>query len=161
MKTILFKTLSLFIVILTFVACKNETTPTQEEVIDIDKIKTEIQNKENEFAEIFNSGQIKSIGYYADDAVSFSQNHQALIGKQAIVEYYISNIDTNGNKISFTTNEVFVFDKGERVLEIGYFKVVNLNDSLINSGNYMSLFEKRNGQYYSLRDMSVTDIPIE
>ena len=43
-------------------------------VIDKDQIKKDVQDRENEYAAIYNSGEIKKIGYYADDAVTFYQN---------------------------------------------------------------------------------------
>jgi hypothetical protein len=47
------------------------------------------------------------------------------------------------------------------VLEIGSYKVVDSNNYIVNSGNYMSLFVKRDGKYVSLRDMSASDIPVQ
>jgi hypothetical protein len=32
-------------------------------------------------------------------------------------------------------------------------------DTKLESGNYISLFEKRNGKYVCVRDMAVSDIP--
>jgi ketosteroid isomerase-like protein len=163
MKNRILKAVFLIGILPLFIACNPSKDGEVKTTVNTELIKKEIQEKENEFAEIFNSGEIKSIGYYAEDAISFSQNHEPLIGRQAILDYYKSNIDSISsiNTISFTTKEVMVFDNGDRVLEIGYFKVVNDSNITINSGNYMSLFEKREGKYVSLRDMSVTDIPIE
>jgi len=127
-------------------------------VIDKEQIKKEIQAKEDEFAETYNSGVTKNIGYYADDAVSFYQNRAPLVGKQAIVEFLKSGLDSNSNKISFKTNEIFVSNDGNQVVEIGYFKVVDSANTTINSGNYMILFEKRNGKYVSVREMSASDM---
>ena len=53
----------------------------------------------------------------------------------------------NSNKISFKTNDVFVSSDGNQVVEVGYFKLVDSANTIINTGNYMSLFEKRNGKY--------------
>ena len=61
--------------------------------------------------------------------------------------------------ISFKTNDVFVSSDGNQVVEIGYFKLVDSANAVINTGNYMSLFEKRDGKYVSVRDMSASDIP--
>ena len=52
-------------------------------VIDKEQIKKEIQAKENEFAETYNSGIAKAIGYYADDAITFTQNRAPLVGKDS------------------------------------------------------------------------------
>jgi len=163
MKNNFAKGLVLICMIAALNACntKKEDTPTV--VIDKEQIKKEIQAKENLFAETYNAGEKKRIGYYADDAISFAQNRAPLVGKEAIVEYLLEGIDSNinSNKISFTTNEVFVSNDGIQVVEIGFYKVVDSTDTIINSGNYMSLFEKRDGNYVSVRDMSVSNLPFE
>ena len=144
-------------------ACDTNKSETTSIVIDKEQIKKEIQARENEFAETYNSGIPKSIGYYSDDAVSFTQNRAPLVGKEAIVEYLFGSINqtTQSNKISFTTNEVFVSNDGNQVVEIGYYKVVDSTNTAVNTGNYMVLFEKRNGRYVCVRDMSASDMPLE
>src|SRR6476659_5964 len=89
------------IITLTF-ACNSK----KEVVVDKEQIKKEIQAKEDEFASVYNSGVLKNIGYYADDATSFFQIRQPLVGKEAIIEFLKSDVMTNPNKISFKTNEV-------------------------------------------------------
>jgi len=144
-------------------ACNTKETEPVAAVIDKEQIKKEIQAKENEFAETYNSGIAKAIGYYADDAITFSQNRAPLVGKPAIVEYLMSDFNpaNKSNRISFTTNEVFVSNDGNQVVEIGYYKVVDSTNTAVNTGNYMSLFEKRNGRYFSVRDISASDMPIK
>ena len=125
--------------------------------VDKEEIKKVIQAKENEFAETLNSGVIKNIGYYADDATSFFQNTAPLVGKEAIIDFFRSGLDSNFNKISMKTNEIFSSNDGNLVVEIGYFKVVDSANNPVNSGNYITLFQKRNGKYVALRDMSASD----
>ena len=143
-------------------SCNTKKEDIQIAVIDKEQIKKEIQAKENLFAETYNSGERKKIGYYADDAVSFAQNRAPLVGKEAIVEFLLDGIESNdnSNKISFTTTEVFPSNDGVQVLEIGYYTVIDSTNTAINTGNYMSLFEKRDGQYVCLRDMSASDMPM-
>ena len=160
MKHKFFETAVLTCMITLAVAC----SPKKEEpvvTIDKEKIKQEIQAKENQFAELYNSGEFKNIGYYADDAISFAQNKEPLVGREAIVNYYKTGRDSSspGTKISFTTNEVFVSNDANQVIELGYYKLVDSADILLNSGNYMILFEKRNGNYVSVREMSASDMP--
>jgi ketosteroid isomerase-like protein len=141
-------------------ACNSKKESTAA-VVDKEQIKKEIQAKEDEFAATYNAGVLKNIGYYADDATSFFQNRPPLVGKQAIIDFLKSDDMANPNKISFKTNEVFVSNDGNQVVEIGYFKVVDSTNTAINTGNYMVLFEKRNGKYVSVRDMSASDRPVE
>lgn len=144
-------------------ACNPQKKESVTTGVDKEQIKKEIQAKEDQFAETYNAGEKKKIGYYADDAVSFSQNQAALVGRDAIVEYLLADINskTKSNKISFTTNEVFPSNDGNLVVEIGSYKVVDSTNTAINTGNYMVMFEKRDGKYVSVRDMSASDMPIE
>jgi ketosteroid isomerase-like protein len=164
MKKQLIKVAFLSCVISLTIACssKKEESSTAP-VIDKEQIKKEIQAKEDEFAATYNAAEMKNIGYYADDAISFSQNKAPLVGRQAIVEYLKAGIDSSskGNKISFVTNEVFPSSDGNQVVEIGYYKLSDSTDVAINTGNYMVLFEKRDGRYVSVREMSASDMPLE
>jgi ketosteroid isomerase-like protein len=143
-------------------ACNNKKEESSAAVVDkVDKeqIKKEIQAKEDEFAATYNASVLKDIGYYADDAISFYQNRPALVGKEAIIEFLKADLATNTkNKISFKTQEVFVSSDGNLVVELGHFTVIDSTNMGINKGNYMSLFEKRNGKYVCVRDMSASDV---
>lgn len=163
MKTNILNSLIIICLLSLLIACNTNKTESDKVVIDKEQIKKEIQAKENEFAETYNSGVAKAIGYYADDAITFAQNREPLVGKAAIVEYLMAdlNSDTKSNKISFTTNEVFISNDGNQVVEIGYYRVVDSTNTDINTGNYMVLFEKRNGKYVCVRDMSTSDMPLE
>ena len=141
---------------------KEESTATAV-AIDKEQIKKEIQAKEDEFASLYNGAELRDIGYYADDATTFAQNKAPLVGKQAIIEYLKAGMDSSsrGNKISFLTREVFPSNDGNQVVEVGYYKLVDSTNTAINTGNYMVLFEKRDGRYVSVRDMSASDIPLD
>jgi ketosteroid isomerase-like protein len=145
------------------IACNTKKSEPVVQVVDKEQIKKEIQAKEDEFAATYNAGEKKNIGYYAEDAITFSQNAAPHVGKTAIVEYLMANIDSlnKSNKISFTTKEVFVSNDGNQVVEIGYYKVVDSANNPVNTGNYMTLFVKRDGKYVCLRDMSASDMPVE
>lgn len=112
---------------------------------------------------MYNTGELKNIGYYAEDATVFAQNKAPLVGKDTIVSYLKAGLasSTKGNNISFTTNEIFASNDGNQVVEIGYFKLVDSLGVAINTGNYMILFEKRDGKYVSVREMSASDMPLD
>ncbi len=163
MKMKVFTGLLFFFLMSIIISCNTKSTNQPASVIDTEQVKKDIQAKENEFAETYNSGILKNIGYYADDAISFSQNSPPEVGKEAIIKFFKAHMDSLSvhDKISFKTNEVFVSNDGNQVVEIGYFKLVDTLNNVVNSGNYMTLFIKRDGKYLSLRDMSVSDIPLE
>src|SRR3954468_6431119 len=146
-------------IITLLVACNTQKEKSLTTVVDKEQIKKEIQMKEDEFAATYNAGVVKDIGYYADDATSFYQNRPALVGKEEIVEFLKADLSASArNKISFKTNEVFVSGDGNLVVEVGHFTVVDSTNTGVNKGNYMSLFEKRNGKYVCVRDMSASDV---
>jgi len=160
MKNEVIKGVSLLFVMLILNACGTKTKE-QVAVIDKEQIKKEIQAREDAFAELYNTGELKDIGYYADDAITFYQNKAPLVGRPAIVDFLKSDLVSNTDRITFKTNEVFVSNDGIQVVEIGSYIVVDSTNTPINTGNYMSLFEKRNGNYFCIRDMSASDMPVE
>ena len=164
-KAIISGSLMLFMLACNNSASEKNTSQDQPAAADVkvdkEKIKQEIQAKEDEFAETYNSGVLKNIGYYADDAVTFHPNRAPLVGKQAIINFLKTDLESNSNKIMFKTNEVFVSNDGNQVVELGNYKVIDSTNTTINTGNYMSLFEKRNGRYVCVRDMSASVMPME
>ncbi len=164
MNNLIVKGVLLSCMVTLMISCKPKKEVPLVTVIDTAQIKKEIQAKEDEFAATYNSHEMKNIGYYADDAISFSQNKAPLVGKKSITEYLIANMDSpaKSNKISYKTNEIYVSNEGNQVVEIGYYQVVEAtNNSTINSGNYICLFVKRDGKYFCLRDMSTSDVPLK
>jgi len=157
------KGITLACIISLLISCNAKKEEAVPGMVDKEQVKKDIQAKEDEFAATYNSGILKSIGYYADDATTFAQNKQPLVGKQAIIEYLKTGLDSSssGNNISFVTKEVFPSNDGNQVVEIGYYTLVDSANTPINTGNYMVLFEKRNGSYVSVRDMSASDMPLD
>ena len=149
MKNMILKGCALCCIIVLMLACNAK--------IDKEQIKKEIQAKEDSFANVYNSGEVRSIGYYADDAKSFYPNRPPLVGKEQIVAFLTSDMTSPIDKIKFKTNEVFVSNDGNLVVELGSFSVVDSLNTTLNTGNYMSLFEKRDGKYVAVRDMSAAD----
>jgi len=147
--------------LLLMASCNTTGEKSTSVLMDKDQVKMDIQARENQFAEIYNSGEVKKIGYYADDAVTFYQNMAPIRSKAERMEFFEMDISASNNKISFTTIEVFPSKDGVQVLEIGYYSVIDSTNTAVNTGNYMSLFEKRDGQYVCLRDMSVSDMPLD
>lgn len=160
MKNIIVKGICLGFLSACIISCNEKKEESAGVAVDKEQIKKEIQAKEDEFATTYNAGEMKDIGYYAEDASSFYPNRAPLIGKPAIVEFLKNNLISNTDKLSFKTNEVFVSGDGNQIVELGYFTLVDSANSTINTGNYMSLFEKRNGKYVCVRDMSASDIPV-
>jgi len=161
MKNMFLKGVVLSCLVLLMISCNTNQEDSTQVAVDLEEIKKEIQARENEFAEVYNSGELKKIGYYADDAITFYQNMAPLTNKAERLEFLKPDLNSNYNKISFKTNEVFATKYGVQVLEIGAYTVVDSLNTVISTGNYMSLFEKRDGKYVCLRDMSASDMPFD
>ena len=139
------------------IACnqKKEETVATAPVVDKEQVKTEIQAIENDFATVYNTGNVDALTYYADDATSYFNGKLPIVGKDAIhqsMKEELANF-TKGDKIAFETKEVYVADNGNHVMEIGAYKFTDSTGTKIRSGNYFSLFEKRDGKYVCIRDM--------
>lgn len=147
------------------IACqpkKEEAAPAAPATVDKEQIKTELQAMETAFADALNAGKTEGINYYADDATSFEQNQPPLVGKAAIDAKLADDVkDSAGTKVTFTANEVFPSNDGNQVVEIGSYKVTDATNTVKYSGNYMALFEKRDGKYVCIRDMGASDKPAE
>src|SRR6187397_1943847 len=88
-------------VLLLVISCSNsKDKEPAASAVDKEQIKKEIQAKEDAFAELYNKGELKDIGYYADDATSFFQNRPPLVGKQAIISFLKDDIISNTDRIS-------------------------------------------------------------
>ena len=142
-------------------ACNSNNEQAAATAVDKEQVKNEIQAKEDSFAELYNKGELKDIGYYADDATSFFQNRPPIVGKDSIIAFLKADLISKNDKISFKTKEVFVSSDGMQVVEVGNYKVVDSANNPINTGNYMILFEKRDGKYVSVREMSASDMPLQ
>ena len=163
MKNKFLKSITLIVIMTLAFAChpkKNDAT-NEEPVVDKDKIKAEIVAMESVMSDMYNMRSAASEQYYADDATSFSQNKPPLVGKFAIDKSIKEDLASfpEGDVISFSVNEIFPSKSGNIVVEIGSYKVVDKENNIKFKGNYMSLFEKRDGKYVCIRDMGASDMP--
>ena len=125
---------------------------------DMSAIKAEIQSIENAWAAAFNAKDVATIvGFYADDAISMNDDQPMLVGKAAIqqgIEAEMANRKGIG-KVSFETLEVYGDET--RVTEIGKTTVKTDAAIVTYSGKYMAVWEKRNGKWLTIRDISNDD----
>src|SRR6516164_1482277 len=124
MENRILKTVLSGCIIIQVLACNEKKDEPAAVAIDKEQIKKEIQTKEDTFAEHYNRGEMKNIGYYADDATSFFQNRTPIVGKEAILAFLKADLASNPDKISFKTSEVFVSNDANQVVEVGYFTVM-------------------------------------
>lgn len=151
--------LTAFLLLLCFAtACSPEKEPEKPEIIvpDLEAVKAEIQEIENNFAAAFNTRNADAITYYAEDAISYFAGQDPIVGIDAILGHIAEELEEfpEGATISFETKEVYVTDSGENVAEIGSHTLVDSTGAVIQSGHYFSFFAKRDGKYVCTRDMA-------
>ena len=149
----------LAITALMFSAC---ATTEKEEVIDMEKVKVEIQAMEDAYAAGEKAKDADAVvEYYSDDAISYSRNNQPLSGKAAIRDNMANSIakDTTGNYNVYKVVDLFA--EGNTAIEIGSWTEFDASGNEKENGNYMSYFQKRDGKYLCVRDMSTTTSPVK
>lgn len=160
-KKILMRGLLLLIVTFTIACNKKVEEVVVAPAVDNDQIKTEIQAMEDAFAVAYNAGNVDALTYYADDATSFPNEKMPLVGKAAILASVKEDIANTpkGAKVSYVANEIYPSNDGNQVVEIGSYVLVDSSATKLRSGNYISIFEKRDGKYICIRDMASIDTP--
>jgi ketosteroid isomerase-like protein len=136
-------------------------TPVEKtEPIDMAKLKAEIQAKEDAFAAGEKAKDADAVAaYYSEDAVSYNRNDKPVSGKAAIRDRIAKQIaaDTTGHYNAYKLIDLFA--EGNSALEIGSWTEYDAEGSEIENGYYMSYFEKHDGKYECVRDMTVTTKP--
>lgn len=126
--------------------------------VDLSAVKAEIQAIENAWAAAFNTRNVDTImGFYADDAISMNDDKPMLVGKAAIrkgVEAEMAKIKDN-TTVAFETLDVYGDEN--RVTEVGKTTVTDSAGKVIYTGKYMAVWEKRNGWWLTIRDISNDD----
>lgn len=59
--------------------------------------------------------------------------------------------------VKYVTNEVHVSNDGNQVVELGSYNATDSTNTKSYTGNYMALFEMRDGKYVCTRDISTSD----
>ena len=144
---------------LIFSAC---TTTEKKEVIDLEKVRAEIQAMEDAYAAGQKAKDADAVAaYYSDDAISYSRNEQPLSGKAAIRDNIANRIAKDTTENYSVYKVVDLFAEGDIVVEIGSWTQFDSSGNEKENGNYMSFFQKRDGKYICVRDMSTTTSPVK
>lgn len=144
--------------IISFTSCKQAPAAEAETAPDLGAIKTEIQAMEDAYATAYNAGDANAVvAYYADDAVSMGNNEPSSVGKAAIIQSVQKGITENtaNNKSSYEVMDIYA--DGNLVVETGKSIVKDSTGTVLRTGKYMSLFQKVDGKYVCVRDISNRD----
>lgn len=125
---------------------------------DLGKIRNEIQAMENAYAAGMDAKDANAVvAYYADDAISMVDNEPIAVGKDALLKMVQKDIadDTINAKVSFEVVDIFA--SGDLAVETGKAIFKDPQGTIIRTGKYMALYEKRDGKYVCIRDIYNND----
>ena len=141
---------------------QKEEVLVKEEVLDMEMVQAEIQALEDAYAAGEKAKDADAVAaYYATDAISYSQNKQPHVGRAAIRENIAKRIAIDTTDTYSVYKVVDLFAEGNLAVEIGSWTKFDSSDNEMDNGNYMSYFEKRDGKYVCIRDMSTTTTPLK
>ena len=128
--------------------------------LDLEKTKVDIQAMEDAYAAGEKAKDADAVvAYYSDNAISYHRNEAPSVGKAAIKEYHVARLakDSSGNTNVYKV--VDLFGEGNMLVEIGSFSEMNPAGAEVDMGFYMSYFQKTDGKYQCVRDMSISTKP--
>lgn len=158
-KTILLTAL----VALTLFSCKkSETTTTTNSTTtaaagpEREAVRAEIQKLEDGYAAAMNAKNIDGLAdYYAADAKSYLTGSSMVSGQEAILASTKADFEKmpKDAKVEYTMTDLFISNDGEQVVETGSYRTSDKSTGLKRKGNFMAVFEKRDGKYVCVRDI--------
>ena len=128
--------------------------------VDLEKVKPDIQAMEDAYAAAEKAKDADGVvAYYSDDAISYSRDRMPDVGKAAIRDRIAKRLadDTTGNTNVYKV--VDLFGEGDLLVEVGSWTEMSPEGAEVNKGHYLSVFQKRDGKYVCIRDMSVSSNP--
>ena len=126
---------------------------------DMGKVKAEIQALETAWAAADNARNAAAISaFYADDAISLSNNKPMLVGKAAILKDIEASLAKRPKGATVSYDVMDVFGDENTVTEVGKTTSKDATGKVYYTGKYMAVWEKRNGKYMCVRDINNDDV---
>jgi ketosteroid isomerase-like protein len=125
---------------------------------DMAAIKAEIKAIEDKWAAASNIKDVATIvGFYADDAISMNDDKPMLVGKAAIQKAVEEEMARRKENTTVVFETLDLYGDENRVTEVGKTTVTDASGKVVYGGKYMAIWEKRNGKWLTIRDMSNDD----
>lgn len=135
-----------------------ETPVIVESKPDLAVIKAEIQTLENAWATADNARDANAVAaFYAENAISMSNDKPSLVGKAAILEDIKANMAKRAAGSTTTYDVQEVFGDENFITEVGKSTNKDASGNVISTGKYMAVWEKRDGKYLCIRDIYNND----
>lgn len=125
---------------------------------DMAAVKAEIQAIENAWSAADNASDIPALlAFYSDDAVSMGSGSPMAVGKAAIQKEMEASMASRPAGVTVSYEVIDVFGDENTVTEVGKMTRKDASGKEISTGKYMAVWEKRNGKYICVRDISNND----
>jgi len=137
---------------------KSETEQATTEKADPVKLKAEIQEMETAWAVADNTMDANALAaFYADDAISMSNGKPMFIGNAAIKKDMEEGFAKRPKGVTSSYDVMDVYGSDNYVTEVGKTTRKDSTGKVITTGKYMAIWEKRNGKWICVRDISNED----
>ncbi len=134
----------------------------EAETIDMAALTVEIQAMEDAFSAAEKAKDANAVvAYYSDNIINYGSNSEPVVGKESLrakIAERLAN-DTTGNYNVYKVVDLFA--EGNSAVEIGSWTSFDAAGNELENGHYMSYFQKEDGQYKCVRDMSSSTKPLD
>ncbi len=156
---IIFKTASTILVLTLFIStgCQQQTGDTKTAAFDMQKAKSFIDSINIKFIEELRNGDSVALAsHYWPDAELFFPIGEPIKGKD-IISGWGSTINMGLRDFTFTTTDI----TGDEnfIIETGIVEVRDGKKSLVDKGNYVVVWQQRNGEWKLYRDIGNSSMP--
>ncbi len=137
-----------------------KTDSTQAMAISTDpaKLKAEIQEQETAWAAADNARDINTLAaFYSNDAVSLANNQPMLVGNAAITKDLEISMAKRPKGSTTTYDVMDAYGGGNYVTETGKITRKDSTGKITSTGKYMAIWEKSEGKWSCIRDISNDD----
>ncbi len=126
---------------------------------DMVKLKADIQALETAWATADNARDTNAVAaFYADDAVGLSNNKPLVSGKAAIRADIVASLSKKEKGTTVTYDVMDVFGDENTVTEVGKTTGKDATGKVTYTGKYMAIWQKRDGKFICVRDISNDDV---
>ena len=147
---------------LLFAACgqtpQQQATAPEATKPDMAKVKSEIQALATKWADAENARDAKTVAaFYADDAIRLANNMPMIVGKANILKSLEDELANTPQGSTIFIETVDVLGNETDVIEVGRAILKDTTGKITYTGKYLAYWQKRNGKYVVVRDMTNDD----
>lgn len=123
------------------------------------QLKEEMQALETAWANADNARDVDALAaFYADDAISMVQNQPSLVGMAAIRKDIEASMAKRAKGTTIAYDVMDAYGAGDYATEVGKVTRKDSTGKVGYTGKYMAIWEKRNGKWLCIRDISNDDV---